>query len=294
MKILLVMEKWCDLNKSLGVTSANSNLLGSLKCANIPTEVLYYDEYLDIHKKPIEINPDGFDLMILSYYPHQDPRNIPLPDIKKIRDKIPVVCVWFDYVHPHIQKLVETVSDSISLNVVVDTFVEKEKFLSLWVPQDETIFYPGNIKNHNVCFAGTTQHYPERIQYLKNLNIHVTGGQRERNLEISDYAETLRQSFISLNFPSKPDGSIQAKSRIYETMLCKALLLEKNNQAINRWFDPMVHYVPFSNPTEMKELIDYYLKNTTERDKIIESAYQKMTTDYTSSNWWSKVIKELD
>lgn len=303
MNIIVAMEKWCDLNPSLGITSANSNVLGSLYCTNNSFEFFYYDEHLAKHNSSIDeflINHVGTykpDALAVSYYPVDgDGRNIKLETFRKIKEMgIPVIFIWFDFGHPHIEKLALKCSNYNTLNVVVDVYKEpKQNFLAMWVPQDERLFHWQDHKPINVCFTGTKDAYDERRRYLNflkpKINLTVSGGQREARLTIEQYAQMLKNSKISLNFPSKPDGTIQAKCRIYESMLSGALLLERSNEAINKWFEPMVHYVPFSNEGDLLNKIQYYLKNDSERLTIARCGHEKMKEAYSSDNWWNAVV----
>jgi hypothetical protein len=176
---------------------------------------------------------------------------------------------------------------------VVDTFDQTDNFLPMWVPQDERLFAPRD-KSIEVSFVGTQNGYATRKQYLDfllaNFPVYISGGQREHRLTIDGYAEILGKSKMTLNFPDKPDGIVQAKCRIYEAMLSGAMLLEKTNDAIRRWFEPMVHYVPFDNKQDMLDKINYYSHNQNERDIIVNNATVKMRQEYSSTNWWTKVL----
>jgi spore maturation protein CgeB len=304
MNIVVVTEKWCDLNPNLGTTSGNSNILGSLKCTKNSFEVFHYDEYLANSGHPIDnflvnhVKNNKPDLVFVSYFPvDNDPRNIQLETFKIIKDMgIPVCFLWFDAVHPHIEQLAIKCSQYNTLNVVIDTSKYiSPKFINMWVPQDERLFNWQNQKNHDVCFVGTKS-YEERQRYLnflKNkINLTISGGQREHRLTIEQYSQLLKDSKISLNFPSKPDGSTQCKSRVYESMLCGAMLMERTNDAINKWFEPMIHYIPFDNENDLLKKIRYYLKNDSEREAIAQNGYQKMKDCYSSQNWWDAVINK--
>jgi spore maturation protein CgeB len=167
----------------------------------------------------------------------------------------------------------------------------------MWVPQDENVFKIDGVKDIDVCFVGTTNGYPTRKHYLNHLNyrgvpLYVSGGQREHALTIEGYAEVLRRSRISINFPDKSDGTIQAKCRIYESMLCGAMLLEKENNAISRWFTPMEDYVPFVNEDDLIDKIGYYLSRPQEMLQITLRALNKMRSNYSSKNWWVTVYEK--
>lgn len=310
MYIALLMEKFCDLNPSLGVTSANSNLYGSLLSSNIASkaEIYYYDEYLINNNTNIDsflinkFSETKPDLIVVSYYPFpNDPRNISFNTFSVFqRMGIPVVFVWFDMVHRHIRDLAIKMSHVSRLAVVVDVNDKiNEKFLPLWVPQDTRIFnqdcsIPRDIP---VSFVGSTGQYPLRQQYIAatvhRMPLQVTGGQREHRLSIEEYGRILKRSKITLNFPEKADGSLQLKSRVYETMLCGTLLLEKENNEIKRLFTPMEDYVPFYDVEDLVSKVHYYLNNDQERERIACNGYNKVNVNYNSHLWWKTIIDSI-
>lgn len=301
--VFVVMERFCDLNPALGTTSAYSNVVGSLISAEIDHKVMHYDEFLFENYVPMDdvliktVKEEKPDLVAVSYYPvPNDSRNIKMETFQAIKDAgIPVVFIWFDFGHPHIRDLACWIGSRGTKHVVVDTckVPEDKIFLPMWVPQDERVFKWCGSKSKDVCFVGTTRGYPTRQHYLEYLQnkvpVFISGGQREHKLTIEEYAEVLRQSKISINFPDKSDGTIQAKCRIYESILCGAMLLEKDNDAIREWFQPMLHYVPFNNEMDLVEKIQYYVYHPEERELIAQRALNKMREDYSSDKWWSTV-----
>lgn len=306
-KVVVLMERFCDLNPALGTTSAYSNVVGSLISAEIDPKIFHYDEFLIENRIPIDdhliasLGVDKPDLLAVSYYPFMnDSRNVRMETFQAIKDMgIPIVFIWFDFGHQHIKELACWIGSRGTKHVVVDTcnVPEDKIFLPMWVPQDERIFKGGKKKEMGVCFVGTTHGYPTRQHYLGHLSkigmpIYVSGGQREHKLTIEEYADFLSRAKISINFPDKSDGTIQAKCRIYESMLCGAMLLEKENDAITHWFDPMVHYVPFSNENDLVDKIKYYTSHPEERDAIVQKALYKMKSEYSSVNWWSTVYEK--
>ena len=307
-KVVVLMERFCDLNPSLGTTSAYSNVVGSLISAGVTDyKVLHYDEYLIDNQKPIDdylvesLTADKPDLLAVSFYPFRhDPRNVRMETFQKLKDAgIPIAFIWFDFGHPHIRDLACWIGSRGSRHIVVDTCKVPEDpiFVPMWVPQDENVFKWSGNKDMDVCFVGTTNGYPTRKHYLTHLlyagvPIQVSGGQREHRLTIEGYADILRRSKISLNFPDKSDGTIQAKCRIYESMLCGALLLEKENDAIREWFEPTEHYIPFTSERDLIDKIEYYLSHPQERERITCNALHKMKSEYSSESWWTKVYEK--
>ncbi len=305
MKVFIAIEKWCDLNPELGPTSAHSNVLGSISSTSHTYEIFHYDEYLANNQNTIDeflINccrQNKPDLLFVSYYPvANDPRNIKLETFLEIKNlDIPVVFIWFDAGHKHIEELSIKCSEFNTLNVIVDVYNKiNDKFLPMTVPQDENLFCLENNKTNDVCFVGSRDAYGDRRRYLSflngKINLKVSGGQREGRLSIEQYAQLIKNSKISINFPHKADGTVQAKSRIYETMLCNTLLLERENEAITKWFIPGQHYVSFTDENDLLKKIRFYLKREDERLRIAKNGYNKMKELYNSQWWWDTVINK--
>jgi len=125
------------------------------------------------------------------------------------------------------------------------------------------------------------------------MNFFVSGGQREHNLSIDQYAELFRRAKISVNFPSKHEEHvIQVKGRVFESLLCGCLLLERDNHLIKHWFEPMVHYVPFTSELDLLNKINYYLQHDDERKTIAKNGYNKMRECYSSKIWWESVLNK--
>lgn len=295
--------KWCDLNSGLGDTSGNSNLLGSLQSCQYDVDTFYYDEYFQTHNKPIDEEVINYcnahsQPLIVNHHPIPTPLNLKPETYAAI--KVPIVFVWFDFVHDHIKQVGQSLLPYAALNVVMDTQYDADKFISLWVPQDHRLFYE-SYKDIEVSFVGSRlAHYAERVSYLDHLanhgvNVYISGGQREAHLTMAQYADILRRSKITINFNgSSPTRPLQqAKCRIYEAMLCGAMLLEQDNSCIKRWFEPNQDYIPFSDPTDLENKIRYYTTHENERMAIARNGHDKMIKSYHSSIWWDNVFNHL-
>jgi glycosyltransferase involved in cell wall biosynthesis len=172
------------------------------------------------------------------------------------------------------------------------------KYVHLWTPQDPRIYNNPRVERDlDVTFVGS-QGYQERhsaITYLKNNGVEVTtaGGQKSM-LDVNQYANLLQRSKISLNFCQNNEGFSQLKGRIFESTSCGAMLMESQHDVnwIERWFLPMVHYVPFTNHEDLKNKINYYLSNDEERNRIAENGWRKTMESYSNVAWWSYVLKE--
>ena len=70
--------------------------------------------------------------------------------------------------------------------------------------------------------------------------------------------------------------------------------MEPENPETTMFFRPMVDYVSFSTKEDLADKISYYLEHSDERLKIAESGYQRAITEYNHSQFWHKVMTELE
>ena len=167
--------------------------------------------------------------------------------------------------------------------------------------KDETLYHPLQdtaTQQIPVSFLGSVR-YPERQKYLQHLintktPLYVDGGQREKGLSPMRYAELMRHSKISLNFPEGPEGNDQCKGRVWEILASKSLLLERKNTPIQNFLKPNVHYVEFDNEEDLVEKIQYYLDNENEREYIVNKGYNLYKKKYNATTFWSNIMKELN
>ena len=176
---------------------------------------------------------------------------------------------------------------------------EYENLIWLWAPQDETLYYPIDDAQRSigVSFLGSPR-YAERQKYLTHLltsgtQVHIGGGQREEGLTANRYAELMRHSKISLNFPEGPEGHDQCKGRVWEILATKSLLLERKNNATENFLTPSVHYVEFENETDLVEKIKYYLDNEKERGYIAQKGYDIYKEKYNATVFWNTIMERL-
>ncbi|NQT03224.1 MAG: glycosyltransferase, partial [Planctomycetes bacterium] len=313
--ILFVTEKWCDCNPEHGITSSEDNLWGPLEVSGLATyDLFHFDEYYSIHKRSgdeallnicIESKPD---LVILAWM--LVPKRYCNPEhetLYKIRNhlKIPIAAMWFDSVSPKIMAVSEELLPFVDLSVVADSttaYLEKtvmpENYLSMPHPKDPRVYYDGGFdRDIDVSFAGSVEQYPDRciaLDWLRNngIDVYKTGGQREQKLSTQEYAQTYMRSKITLNF-SRHGDSFQFKGRVFESILCGAMLLEEENPETTKWFEPMLEYVPFKNNHDLLDRIRYYLEHDSERDEIARRGLEKANERYTGRIYWETILKRF-
>ena len=313
--VLFVTEKWCDCKPELGTTNSAHNLWGSLHTSGLATyDCFHFDEYLFLHNRPgdsallklcMHSQPD---LLLLTWTPlasHNSNRYNPkLATLHLIRTKmrIPIVAIWFDSVLPPVMRLAESLLPLVNLNVVVDSPTaylksthHPEKYLPLWTPQDSRVFHnPRLERDIDVSFTGSLVNRSDRwsgIAALKanGVEVHQTGGQREKHLPVDEYARVYMRSKIALNFCST-GPHIQTKGRVFEATLCGALLMEAENSQTAKWFEPMTEYVAFRDESDLVGKVKYYLAHSSERREIAMRGHQKAKERYTGEMFWQVVL----
>lgn len=308
--VLFVTEKWCDGNPAAGETNSFHNLMGSLEVSELANyECLHFDEYYINNKKNADeellriCQQSRPDVIVGSYLPHPAHTNINSETWAKVKEMgIPIVFMWFDTIIPFIAAIADSLAPYSTVSIALDTsdpqVSNKDKFLSLWTPQDTRHFFNAHaVRDIDVCFLGSMHGYTDRIvgvEALKYNGIEVMqmGGQRERPLSLEAYVNVLQRAKICLNF-AKHRGQpfVQAKGRIFEATLCGALLMDADNSQTKKWYSPGEHYISFKDERDLVEKVKHYLNNDGERGSIAQAGWLKASTSYTPRNFWKAVFE---
>ena len=312
-KVLFVTEKWCDADPNKGLTNNYHNLFKTFSNTLPEAEfsIIHLDEYSAVKKKHIDgflptlvdrVNPDIAIFSLLGKS-HLNPTDSSYEHIKAKGCK--TVFMWPDVFDGWGMPQIEEFNDKGFADLHVCWGAEKnlnsqyDNLIWLWAPQDETLYYPmdEDSRSVNASFLGSPR-YSERQRYLtylltNGIEVHIGGGQREEGLSASRYAEIMRHSKISLNFPEGPEGYDQCKGRVWEILATKSLLLERKNNAIKNFLTPNVHYVEFENEQDLVEKIQYYLDNEKERSYIAQKGYDVYKEKYNATTFWNTIMEKL-
>ena len=127
-------------------------------------------------------------------------------------------------------------------------------------------------RNYDIGFVGTDGGMPRKF-YLQEI--------RERYpnnfIGTADHRDMSRIYSASKIGFSLPIRSEYLTLRNYEIMACGAMLLMKrlrDDSAERLGFIDKKHLVIFDGPKDLFELLDYYLKNKDERERIAENGYR--------------------
>jgi spore maturation protein CgeB len=137
-------------------------------------------------------------------------------------------------------------------------------------------------RKYDVFFSGKVSSYRDyRLPYIesiKSLNVNSFIHEIATSADLLSYEDLygfLGNSKIGINFSKSVDQNEQLKGRVWETLLCGALLLEQENSQITKYFTPNVHFVFFSSSQDLASKIIFYLSNSAELKRIAEAGTAK-------------------
>jgi len=150
-----------------------------------------------------------------------------------------------------------------------------------------------------------------RQTYLKNLSddgykVNVIGYYWEKFMEgmdsifmggaVGPYASLLlARSKICLNFENDLLEQVELgfSDRVLKIMGAGSLCVTHAIPGIEQLFEPKKHLVTYSGYRELKEVIDYYLKNPEERKQIADAGQEKVLKEYNIDVITDKYIEKI-
>jgi hypothetical protein len=236
-----------------------------------------------------------------------------------------LICICLDLAKPYYRNAVKVLAGECDLIVTTDQPADSQltaraqgRVMLGWHVVDTSEFTPrGQKRDLDVTFVGKFDgHYNYREPFLSHLGdngikLFLAGSSAGRFLSNDAYADVIRRSRIALNFSgfeavsmwdSHPltgrshnviDARHHLKARVFEIMESEALLFESENKVITEWFEPGVHYVPFSDKGDLLEKVRYYLANEDERQAIAVAGRRLALEKYNANNFWHEVFDPL-
>jgi len=252
------------------------------------------------------------DAIVLSSYNPQGYRQPSVETIRILRKDwdILIIAIWWDTGWNGFWESIQPVLPYVDVHVVVDNpllnFINKNKgepyynrFLPLWTSYDPLIYFnEGCTRDINVSFLGQVDGYRSyRMQYIQhlmknNVPIYCSLFSRTQQPSHSKYVEILKKSKIVLNF-SYSVHSHGLKGRVFEAMLCGAMLLESENPQTRCYFTPGKDYVSFDSEDDLVDKIKYFLEHDDERVEIAARGELKARQYYNHTEFWGQVINKL-
>jgi len=175
-----------------------------------------------------------------------------------------------------------------------------KRFLTLYPPLDPVIYNnPGCKRDIGVSFLGQVDSYRSyRTLYIQHVinngpPIYTSLSQRAMQPSHVHYMDVLKRSRIGLNFSYSVDAH-QLKGRVFETMLCGAMLMESENAQTSRYFTPMKDYISFDSKEDLVDKLRYYLKHEDERAEIAARGELKVRKQYNYFRFWKEIMNKLE
>lgn len=160
----------------------------------------------------------------------------------------------------------------------------------------------------DVCFIGSWYHERERIlEEFLDFDIFISGPNWNRiksnsrlkgrcineRLSLEEWRKYYCASKIVLGLPNPHfvNGLIM---REFETPACRAFLITNETKDIARFFDVGNEVVIFNKEEELKDLIEFYLKNDDLRNKIASQGQKKVYAEHTYIKRMEKILSVVE
>lgn len=310
--ILMIMDKWCESNITCGPAEWESNLFQSLKSTGLASKVTQFnfddywvkncrrgdDELLELCLR------ETFSLVVLIIYrepgSHYGVLQHETLRILSKELKLPVVAIWGDIQQPVQAMLSQKLLPFVYLNActasssAVAQLSPRSKYLYYWVPKDPRVFHnPGKKRDILISYIGSPK--PERmvaVDYLKNagINVYVSGGERVNHLNVFEYADILQRSKITVGF-SRSAGYHVTNARVFEALLCGAMLLEEEGIETPQLFRPFIDYVPYTSLDDLVSKTTHYLSDEHARTTIAENGCGRCHIRYSARAFWESILQ---
>ena len=315
---LIARYKYHAHDPSLGPSTEEQALDNTLEASGFGTSDTYFweTEYSGFPRgdwalldKCRRVRPDA---IVLSSYEPGYAAHPRLDTIRMIRKTwgIPIVAIWYDTCWDGFWASIEPALPYIDVHVISDnplmTFLEgrdpsiRRRFVDQNHPWDFSVYNdPGRPRDIEVSFLGQVGGYRSArmpyIAYLMEHNVPVywSGFNRAEQPPLSKYVEVLTRSKIGLNF-SHSVNHHQMKGRIFEVMLCGAMLMESENPQTPCYLRPMKDYVSFESPPDLVEKLRYFLDHDDERTAIAARGHERALQHCDNYAFWKKIADRIE
>jgi spore maturation protein CgeB len=266
MRVFFILDKWCHGNKKFGESAWETNFITSFISLGIENEhhAFHFDKFHDDHPsdnankaliEAIKLFSPDFIFLVIYERPGYTDKIINIESLEYIKSviKIPIALIFGDLEHQEqvdILLIIEKFAALILYTAIAapGKRINCDKLRYTWVPKDQKYFFKNEYsKKYDLTYFGSPK--PERIilvNYLKknNLDVFSAGGERQDNLPIMDYADSIRSSKICLSF-SRAGSCHVINARVFEVISCGSMLLEQAGSETPKLFKPYVDYIPF-------------------------------------------------
>lgn len=106
------------------------------------------------------------------------------------------------------------------------------------------------------------------------------------------YIEFLKRCRFIINNSMSANGESHVKFRVTETGLAKACLLEDKNSVTGQWFTPGEHYLEYTTPEEVIDIVRRVGED--ESNRIAQNLHNEIKKKYSPEIFWKKVMQSVD
>ena len=162
------------------------------------------------------------------------------------------------------------------------------------VSNEEKEFY-----GSDVVFVGS--YYPNRLEILEKIsdfNLSVWGPGWDRIPKNSPLKKRIKKTCgvsykewrriyssckiaLTIHYQDGKTLCYQASPRVYEVLACRCFLLSDRQRDVINLFEPKQHLDVFSDVSELREKINYYINNEEERKTIAERGFKEVINRHT-------------
>lgn len=126
-----------------------------------------------------------------------------------------------------------------------------------------------------------------------NVSATLTDRHKSRALSEQEYYDRMGRAQMVINNGLVSPGLGIMTFRIFESIWSKALLLQYAECPIEDYFQPFIHYVPFSNIHEMICYSQFLLKHEDYKERIVTEAFNWNVAHFSGKLFWRAVFSQL-
>lgn len=170
------------------------------------------------------------------------------------------------------------------------------KVVILPVPSLHTVFLDRGDRGTNLAFVGSAN-FPVRQAILSVLlteDIPVTTvlGKHlsPEKLDTGGYAHTLSQAGAVVNISAHTPTEHLITGRVWETIAAGALLIEQDNDAVQRFFTPCRHYLPWRNVEDIVQIARLMQRRPDVIRRVADEGHAWATRHYGAKAVWNTLV----
>ena len=166
------------------------------------------------------------------------------------------------------------------------------------LPFWEGSFDPNAAKDIGICTIGSLTRGRELwLRPLVASGAPVLNIMHDRSRRMApnreEYNSYLARARMTFNNGYLSEYVRLATGRFFEGVLSRALVFEEAGDPVDLFFEPYIHYVPVANVHQLIAFTWFFDEAEEWRKRIVDAAYDWMTTRYHSSKTWGRICGRL-